>query len=704
MGPLRRFTLWIICVSSCISGARATGCPRDDLAYNGYRVKSVRIASPFAFFNAATSGFDDLKKRLPLQEGAPFSQHVMGLGVPLIRESVQAGGAASNQKLKVVVVTAHTEDCDDEVHTLNVLYWAFTNIFSPEFSHTFEGRTAEVQRPSTTGAQLGTAGRYSVKPVFGYDAARHGYGGLDLVSDVPFGPWQHIDFHSSLSSNSKLISADASGAFDTRYAGLKHAESRFGYHYQELPAGSAILKESKLVAQFLASTRELREGGLSLRYGAALEGGHQQSSGAPPGGVPPNSSFGALRFYFGGTQRFGQHALTASYGGELGTTLTNRLLDFDKHVVDIGYTRRFLKVPKGDDLTPPGGTVHKPWDLELRATGGFINDRGRLPAAERIFGGNQVQPLLAGDSWVIPANALIRSIPQNKLAGLDNSGAFGGTRFYSGNLTLAKALWGRPMLPKGLATDPSFIPELRAAILTAKGTLEDRYKAGDPAYQAALKELAGQLNSIDNPVQQLTAALRQLTPSALAQPSVAAAVRAIKGRIPIITSMLKSARAGKSTAVTSLVNFQLPHAVTEIENLAKLLATTGQSVPAEIPGLGPSIEAATNTLKADLAKVNSQSVKDAAREYAKKEFSVPQKVLNAFLYELNTFSIAPVGIFDVARVWPSDKGIRFAAGGGARFSLVNLNLTVGYAFNPNRGPNEGIGAALIKLDLTDLFR
>ena len=152
------------------------------------------------------------------------------------------------------------------------------------------------------------------------------------------------------------------------------------------------------------------------------------------------------------------------------------------------------------------------------------------------------------------------------------------------------------------------------------------------------------------------------------------------------------------------MNFQLPHAVTEIQNLERFLTASGQSVPAEIPGLAPAIETATNTLKSGLAKVNSQSVKDAAREYAKKEFSVPQKVLNAFLYELNIFSIAPVGIFDVARVWPSDKGIRFAAGGGARFSLVNLNLTVGYAFNPNRGPNEGIGAALVKLDLTDLFR
>ena len=125
---------------------------------------------------------------------------------------------------------------------------------------------------------------------------------------------------------------------------------------------------------------------------------------------------------------------------------------------------------------------------------------------------------------------------------------------------------------------------MRAAILTAKGTLEDRYKAGDPAYQAALKELAGQLNSIETLVQQLTAALGQLTPSALAQPSVSAAVRAIKGRIPIIASMLKSAKAGKSTAVATLVNFQLPHAVTEIENLAKLAGNRRPECPCRHPG------------------------------------------------------------------------------------------------------------------------
>jgi hypothetical protein len=703
MGPLRRVSLWIICASSCVSGVRAASCPREDRSYDGYEVKSVRIASPLSFVNAATSGFGDLKKRLPLQEGQAFSQRLMGEGAPLIRASVEAAGAGMNQKLKVVVVIPHVQDCDDDARTVNVLYQAFTNIFSPQFSHTFEGRTAEVQRPATTGAQLGTAGRYSVKPSFGYDAATHGYGGLDFVSDVPFGPWRHIDLRSSFSANSKLISADATGAFDSRYAALKHAEARFGFHYQELPAGSAILKESTLAAQFLASTRELRESGLSLRYGAALEGGHQQSSGVPQAGGSAlrNSSFGALRYYFGATQRSGQHALTASYGGELGTTLTNRFLDFDKHVVDIGYTRRFLKVPKGDELPQPGGTVHKPWDLELRATGGFIDDRGRVPAVERFFGGNQVQPLLTGDSWVIPANALIRSIPENKLAGPDGSGAFGGTRFYSGNLTIAKALWGRPMLPKGLATDPSFVPELRAAIKTAKGTLEDRYKAGDPAYQEALKNLAAQFNSIDSLLQQLTNALGSLTSS---QPSILAAVRAINDRITATNVVLKSVRAGRGNSAGTLVNFQLPRVVTEIRNLATLLAASGQSAPPQIPALARDIETATNALKEDLAKVNSQKVKDAAETYAKKEFSVPQKVLNAFLYELNIYSIAPVGIFDVARVWPSDKGVRFAAGGGARFSLVNLNLTVGYAFNPNRGPNEGIGAALVKLDLTDLFR
>jgi hypothetical protein len=80
-----------------------------------------------------------------------------------------------------------------------------------------------------------------------------------------------------------------------------------------------------------------------------------------------------------------------------------------------------------------------------------------------------------------------------------------------------------------------------------------------------------------------------------------------------------------------------------------------------------------------------------------------EKVLNALLYQLNIYSVAPVGVFDVARVWPSGVGVRYGIGGGVRVSVVNANFTVGYAASPVRSNKEGPGALFFKLDVLELF-
>jgi hypothetical protein len=81
-----------------------------------------------------------------------------------------------------------------------------------------------------------------------------------------------------------------------------------------------------------------------------------------------------------------------------------------------------------------------------------------------------------------------------------------------------------------------------------------------------------------------------------------------------------------------------------------------------------------------------------------------ETVLNSILYTLDSYSVAPVAIFDVARIWPELHGTRYALGGGMRLSIVNANFTCGYAFNPTHANHEGVGAVFFKLDFTDLFR
>ena len=99
--------------------------------------------------------------------------------------------------------------------------------------------------------------------------------------------------------------------------------------------------------------------------------------------------------------------------------------------------------------------------------------------------------------------------------------------------------------------------------------------------------------------------------------------------------------------------------------------------------------------------------RDAAREKAKSEMSYVRRVLDTILKEMNIVSTGPVAVFDVARIGPAAGplgGVRYAVGLGARFTLVShVSLTGGYAWNPDRRPGEGPGAAFFSLRFRDLF-
>jgi hypothetical protein len=78
--------------------------------------------------------------------------------------------------------------------------------------------------------------------------------------------------------------------------------------------------------------------------------------------------------------------------------------------------------------------------------------------------------------------------------------------------------------------------------------------------------------------------------------------------------------------------------------------------------------------------------------------------LNAFLNELNLIAISPVGVFDVARITPDRFGTRVGAGAGARLTVLNFNLTFGYAFNLRHRSVDGPGALFFSVDFLDIFR
>jgi hypothetical protein len=75
------------------------------------------------------------------------------------------------------------------------------------------------------------------------------------------------------------------------------------------------------------------------------------------------------------------------------------------------------------------------------------------------------------------------------------------------------------------------------------------------------------------------------------------------------------------------------------------------------------------------------------------------------LNEVNVVSAAPLLVFDAVRVGPDPtRRWHFGAGPGLRLSLVNVNLSLGYAFNVGKKPGEPRGALLIQFSVSDLFR
>jgi len=116
-----------------------------------------------------------------------------------------------------------------------------------------------------------------------------------------------------------------------------------------------------------------------------------------------------------------------------------------------------------------------------------------------------------------------------------------------------------------------------------------------------------------------------------------------------------------------------------------------------------------------LATLHSQMLKDLnlivptdPESKTRRDIDYAVQSLDVVFRELNLYAVSPILIFDVARLGPSKNsvfgGARYGLGAGLRFSLVSLDLNLGYAGNLNRRRGEGRGAFVFSLDVTDLFR
>ncbi len=464
------------------------------------------------------------------------------------------------------------------------------------------------------------------EPFAGYDQTRGVYGGLRLHAE----PLQ--------------LDSAASGDSVTGTLSAVRGPWRLTAAYRDVPAGGEKIVQSTLSAGYFGSSK-------GLRYGAALQGG--------------SDGIGAklLAGWQSGTW-------ASSYGLELGG-------GFAKHVADLGYTMTLASRPRhAGERASYIGVPHHPLTIETRLGAGMIQAFGAVPFAERFFGGNQKVPFLAGSPWDVRGAPFLRSVTDNRLGGA------GGTRFYALNLTAAKPVYARALVPRELGT-AEFVENLDFAIKTAEGEISDAYLAKDPqaiSPAAALNLIANTLDAVKAEADPLPATLT--SDLGRAQRTVA--------------SMRQGAVLGSVLAASILPKLEA--------DLAQLESTLGADAAARVHALGLQLESGRQAIargRSDPAYAAARKRADAA---AARDFQPVEKILGTILYDLDIYSVAPVVIFDVARVWPSAEGAQAAAGAGLRLSLVNINFTLGYAVNPRPAPGFGRGAFFVQLDAADLFR
>ena len=696
----RPLVQWMIAVWVLASPAVAQECshPKDWSFYSrgDYKVREVRIESPIDFLHAVARTLDAIKPSLPLQAGSVFSATRASEGREVVHQRLAAADKDVEQSFRLLVVIGRIENCVETGPTrqLDLVYNAFTTNYNAYLSHSIELKQSEIERPATTAATNNAAGSLLIKPFFGYNRTSQLFGGAQVIARMPGGIFDFLRLSASGSTTSNVEELEIVGSRAPQESFISSLEYRFGYKHSDAPAGNNRLREGKLHAQLFGATQPIGSKNVVVRFGAALEGGNVQSEindAGTSGAVLTSSGYGALKAYVGATASKNHFSLAGTYGIQAGTLGASTSVAFVKHVIDFASTMSFLPKEAG------GGDFHKPFNIEARLGGGLIQRLDKVPVPERFFGGNQTQDFIAGANWQIRGGPFIRSIPQNRLNGLGTTGAIGGTSFYAVNLTFSRPVWGRPIIPKEMADDPEFFPAVDAAKATAREALIATRKNGLPAF----KRVIDHLSTLDADLKQIDDILKGLP--ANAPEDLAGATEDVQDDLTIINSVLKDQAnlPSKLDGLISLDRSTINKLLEHLDSLSDALNDAGQT------GSGAQIKTAKDSLvtkKASLvAELNQVDFSEATR-LADQDMQSIDTVLRTFLHELNLVSVSPVAIFDAARIWPDQFWTRYGIGGGVRLSLVNFNVTLGYAVNPKPRLQEGRGAFFFSMDVTDLFR
>ncbi|MBI1763331.1 MAG: hypothetical protein HYR56_18050 [Acidobacteria bacterium] len=711
--------IWLCLGCGALSAAGTQPCSENPSFYakGNFTVRKIEIRSPLDFLFTVRHSLAAYKPELPLQAGGVFSLEQFNAAHELLRQRMKAVESSGDQRFRLLVVTGQIEHCDaGPAGQLDVVFRIFTTDYNSYLSHSLEAKTEEIAEPATAAGTQQAKGAFLFKPMAGYNRTRRGFGGGKMLLRTPGGFFDAVQLTATGSTAGNTQELELVGSRNPQISGLDHLEYRLGYYHADTPAGSNRIREGRLYAQLFGATQPLGEQKVVVRFGAALAGGNQQTNmpAALAGSNDvANSGYGSLKTFVGATARGKRYSFAGSYGLQLGTNGAAASVDFVKHVADAALAARFL--PKEDE--PNNGDFHKPLDLELQFSGGKIQTLGKLPVAERFFGGNRAEDFIAGDNWRIRGGPLVRSIPENRLNAAATRGPFGGTSFYAVNLTVSRPVWGYPIIPRELAQEKEFFENLNASKENTRKFLTAARKKDVPAFKAFIADAL----LLEQDVKLLSAALDTLP----ATDTLTADLRdnfqdarddvmddvfslgetfAKQSELPgKLDGLVKEA--DSNTCKTDEDCSSITRLRRHLTALAERLGQTNATAAVEhVRQIQTSLQSHQAALVTKLSGPQFAEAEQAAQTLADEDLKAVEPVLHSFLHELNLISLSPVFIFDAARIWPDKFGTRYGIGGGMRLTLVNFNVTLGYAVNPQPHAREGRGAFFFSMDVTDLFR
>jgi hypothetical protein len=239
---------------------------------------------------------------------------------------------------------------------------------------------------------------------------------------------------------------------------------------------------------------------------------------------------------------------------------------------------------------------------------------------------------------------------------------------------------------------------LNGQLESAEQVLATTYRIADPAHVRAVESA--------RPLRQHVEALQSRLSEI--RPGIPAQLRALAGAcddqaaefLPVAESI------SEETYVGSL----LAQSVDEEDvTLSSMIRTCVDELNVKLADpvmtrIGVQLRTARRAIADNIAQIDTTR----AQRLAARDMVFARGTVTTILDEMNAVSLAPVFVFDAARLGqhalPSSQTTRYGVGAGVRFSLASaFHVSAGYTWNVNRSLPERRGASFVMMEVATLF-